>query len=113
MKRFIALLGLLSICASLVTADTYPRQPGIDALHYVFRLTLSDDSDEIVGEATIDLRFVKDGLTEFTLDLASVADGKGMTVSEVTSGGAPVRYTHQSDLLRITPATPPQAGERT
>jgi hypothetical protein len=35
-----------------LAADTYPRQPGIDALHYVFRVTLSDDTDEIIGEAT-------------------------------------------------------------
>ena len=45
----------LSLIVSNAVADTYPRQPGIDALNYVFRLTLSDDTDEIVGEATIDL----------------------------------------------------------
>src|ERR1051325_4905860 len=102
MKRLTLLFAALSLCAFSVTADTYSRQPGVDALHYVFRLTLSDDTDEIVGEATVDLRFIKDGQTEFTLDLTSVADGKGMTVSEVTSGGALLRYVHQSDLLRIT-----------
>jgi aminopeptidase N len=95
-----------------VSADTYPRQPGVDALHYVFRLTLNDETDEIVGEATIDLRFAKEGLTEFALDLASAAGGKGMTVSDVSSGGAPIQFKHQADRLVITLAAPPRAGER-
>ena len=68
--------------------------------HYVFRVTLSDDSDEIAGETTVDVRFVKDGVAEFRLDLASPADGKGMTVAEVASAGdAPVHYTHRADRL--------------
>ena len=43
------LLLTLGICAAL-HADTYPRQPGIDVQHYVFRITLTDDTDEIAGE---------------------------------------------------------------
>jgi hypothetical protein len=85
-----------------LSADTYPRQTGIDAWHYIFRLTLSDNTDEIVGEATAGIRFVKAGVSEVALDLASAAAGKGMTVSEVTSAGAPVRFTHQSDHLLLT-----------
>ena len=81
MKK-LAAMGL-AFCVSLVFADTYQRQPGVDVQHYVFRVTLSDDDDEIAGETTVTLRFVKDGLTEFWLDLASAANGKGMTVSEV------------------------------
>jgi len=50
---------LLTVGLPWAEADTYPRQAGIDALHYVFRLTLSDDTDEIVGEATVGLRFIK------------------------------------------------------
>jgi hypothetical protein len=40
--------------ASPSAADTYPRQPGVNALHYVFRLTLADGSREIaspIGES--------------------------------------------------------------
>ena len=106
-------LGFL-ICGAAVlrlAADTYPRQNGIDAQHYIFRLTLSDDTNEISGEAVVELRFVRGGVTEFALDLASEAGGKGMTVSEVTSAGAPVRFTHQSDRLAISLASPPPAGE--
>jgi aminopeptidase N len=111
-KQRALLCFCLSLFASPALADTYPRQPGVDALNYVFRLTLSDDTDEIVGEATIDLRFIRDNLTDFTLDLASVNGGKGMSVSEVQSGIAPLRFTHEADLLRITLGSPSKAGER-
>jgi aminopeptidase N len=73
---------------------------------------LSDASDEIVGEATADLRFVKEGVTQVTLDLASVSEGRGTSVTAVTSSGAGVPYKHESDRLTIALASPPQAGER-
>ena len=108
--------GLLCLCLGWVAwqglADTYPRQPGVDALNYEFRLTLSDDTDEIVGEATVDLRFTRDGLADFTLDLATVNGGKGMKVLGVEAGGAPLRFTHQADRLHITLASPARAEER-
>jgi aminopeptidase N len=100
------------LLAGPAAADTYPRQPGVDALHYAFRITLRDDSDEITGETTAELRFLKDGLTEFTLDLASTAKGKGMAVTAVTERGAPVPYAHESDRLRITLNPPSKSGER-
>ena len=42
----------LALCACLAFADTYQRQPGVDVQHYVFRVNLSDESDEIAGETT-------------------------------------------------------------
>jgi aminopeptidase N len=102
----------LALCVSWAFADTYPRQPGVDVQHYVFRLVLSDDTDEVVGETTVAVRFLKEGLTEFRLDLASRANGKGMTVSEVTSAGAPVPFNHQTDRLTLSLGAPSTAGER-
>ena len=64
------LLGLLLI-PCVLEADTYPRQTGVDAIHYVFRLALSDTSDEIAGEATITVKFVLDKVGDVQLDLAS------------------------------------------
>ncbi|HZM86964.1 MAG TPA: M1 family metallopeptidase [Blastocatellia bacterium] len=112
MMRTLCCCLYLSLLAPVVSGDTYPRQPGVDALNYVFRLTLNDNTDEIIGEASIELRFTRDNLADFTLDLASVNGGKGMTVSEVQSGGAALRFTHQADLLRITLGTAAKAGER-
>src|SRR5580700_12215519 len=105
------LVATLAVLASLAFADTYPRQPGIDVQHYVFRVTLSDDNDAITGETTVTVRFGKDGLTSFWLDLASAADGKGMTVSAVASGAAPVKYTHAADRLTLSLDPPSKAGE--
>ena len=104
-------LLVASLFTSLLCADPYPRQPGVDVQHYIFRVTLGDDSDAISGETTVTVRFVQDGLAEWALDLASPANGKGMTVTEVASNGAPVEYTHESDRLRIAIRPPSKAGE--
>lgn len=103
MARF--LLAAL-LCAIQLAADTYPRQLGIDAQHYIFKLTLSDDTDQIMGDATAEFRFVKDGVAEVALDLAA-----GMTVTEVSSAGAPLEFTHPSDRLQIRLASVPRFGE--
>lgn len=85
-------------------ADTYPRQPGIDARHYVFRLSLlTDDTNEIQGEAKVTLRVLTAGLREAALDLATPRpDGKGMTVSSVSIAAGPVPFTHRDNRLRLT-----------
>jgi predicted amidohydrolase YtcJ len=93
-------------------ADTYPRQPGVNAEHYVFRLTLSDETNEITGEATIDLRMLQDGLEAFDLDLTSPGtNGRGMAVMEVSSTNSRARYTHESNRLNILLEPPAKAGE--
>lgn len=105
------LLGL-SLSATPARADTYPRQPGVDVAHYTFRLTLADDSDEIAGESTADLRFTREGVKEVVLDLASAANGKGMTVADVTCDGKAVKFTHEKGKLRIALDPVSKAGER-
>lgn len=112
MKQLFWSLVAVLVVAISATADTFPRQSGVDAIHYLFHLTFNDETDELVGWATVDLHFVNDGVSEFTLDLASPADGKGMTVSEIISAGAALKYTHQADKLRILLDSPPRAGER-
>ena len=105
------LTALLVLAAAAARADTYPRQPGVDALHYAFRLTLGDETDEIVGETTASVRFLSDGVTEVVLDLASAAGGKGMTVSSAASGGEPVSFAHEGGRLRLSLAAPSKAGQ--
>ena len=106
-----ALFCAAQLCTVNVMADNYPRQPGVDVQHYTFRVTLSDANDEIAGESTAVVKFVKDGVTEVALDLASPANGKGMTVTEVSSGGAAVTYDHSADRLKIKLPAAPKAGE--
>ncbi len=104
-------IGAFLLCfTALAAADNYPRQPGIDVQHYVFRIALADDTDEISGDATVSIRFVQDGIASFALDLASPANGKGMTVTTVTGPG-PLTYTHRADRLRINLSAAPKAGE--
>ncbi|MEK7831488.1 MAG: M1 family metallopeptidase, partial [Acidobacteriota bacterium] len=112
MKTILLLFAALSISAAHAAADTYPRQPKVDALHYAFQLTLNDENDEITGEATITLRFTGAGVTEIALDLASASNGKGMTVAEVSSGGASVAFKHQADRVILSLSAPPPAGEQ-
>lgn len=92
-------------------ADTYPRQPGIDALHYVFRISLGDASDAIEGEATVRVRFASDGVGELFLDLASASGGKGMSVASVAHAGQAVRFEHRDDRLRLTVPAPARPGD--
>lgn len=107
---------LLAACvvlgaAAIARPDTYPRQPGIDALHYVFRLRITDASNEIAGEAAATLRITAAGVKEVSLDLASPSGGKGMMVSTVTAAGRAVQHTHEANRLRIPLPSPPAGSE--
>ncbi len=102
-RLFLALLVIPAVAG----ADTYPRQAGVDAIHYVFRLSLGDTSDEIAGEASVTLKFTADGLREVVLDLASANAGKGMTVASV----GPLPFTHAKDRLSVTLPAPSKAGQ--
>ena len=86
--RPVALLVVV-LATTTSVGDTYPRQHCVDAIHYRFRLTLGDETDDIAGEATVELRFVEEGVKGFALDLASAKSGTGMEVSGVTSGARP------------------------
>ncbi len=109
-----SLLSVALICLTLpspdAAADTYPRQPGVDVIHYVFRLTITDASNEIAGECTVTLRMAADGVREVFLDLESVAQGKGMTVSGVVGAAGALQDTHTAGRLRIALAMPTPAG---
>jgi aminopeptidase N len=94
-------------------ADGYPRQPGIDVLHYTFRLSVGDETDEIEADATVELVFVEGGQGSFALDLATprAPGGRGITVTSVTSETVPVEYSHAANRLVVTLPDPPRAGE--
>ena len=93
--------------------DTYPRRTGIDVENYRFELTLSDDTDEIVGRATVSIRFRANGVVALPLDLTGVDGmGRGMRVTSVTRSGAALDYTHEDDVLTIRLAESGRAGQR-
>lgn len=99
-RRAALVAAVCGLAVSVADADTYPRQPGLDALHYVFRLTLDDSSDAISGEATARFRMVSTS-NELFLDLIGASAGKGMTVKAVSVESQQVSFTHEADRLRI------------
>jgi aminopeptidase N len=106
------LICATAICANIAAfADTYQRQPGVDAVHYVFQLKLSDESNEIEGETTFTFRAKADGLDHLFLDLGSSLGTRGMHVSTVTEDGQRLEYTHEDDRVQIKLSKPAAAGE--
>jgi len=113
LRRLICTCAVVFVAIARVGADTYPRQPGVDAEHYVFRLTLlTGESNDIQGEAAVTLRMVTADVREMFLDLTSVTpDGKGMTVGSVSLAGQPVAFTHTANRLRLPVPSGARAGE--
>ncbi len=111
MKR---LFNLITACSLflfpiLSKADTYPINKKIDIKHYSFALTLSDNSDEIIGSSNITISFKQAGVQNFRLDLINQSierKGKGMMVDGVFMDKNPVSYSHQNDALIINLPSP-------
>ena len=98
------LLAVFAV-AVLPTVDDYPKNPHIDIERYVFDITLNDANDSLAASATIVAKFLADGITTLRLDLINSgydSAGRGMTVSQVTSGDRVLGFTHADDVLLIT-----------
>jgi aminopeptidase N len=100
-------LVLLLVCAlpSPGRADTYPRQPAIDVLHYDLQIELSDASDALRGTARIDARVRRDGTSVMALDL------EDMQVERLTVGGRRRTFEHRAGRLAFDLDRPYRAGE--
>ncbi len=110
-------LFLLTFCAPKVYAltDPYPKSPNIDAINYRFEFELSDDTDEILGRTTVDVRFLTEGIETLRLDLvkkSSALINKGMSVIRVESNGEQVVYRHENDVLLLTLPSPSSKNQR-
>jgi len=115
----------LSVSAALLVAtgltsavaDTFPRQPGVDVLHYRFDLVLSDETDVITGEATIDLRLLDSAVSDFVLDLIGEPSDDpttGMMVTQARWVGSEnsSAFSHEAGKLHVPLASPAQVGDR-
>ncbi len=114
MKYLLSFLLIIGFAISGFS-DTYPKNPGIDVINYVFKLELTDESDEITGEATVDVNFVVDGIKEVRLDLTNATvdlNGKGMKVERISSEGKPVEYRHENNAVVINLPAPSKAKHR-
>ncbi len=84
--------------------DPYPKNSKIDILNYIFEINLSDDTDEIICETTVDFRFLDSGIQKVRLDLINVSvkfDNKGMSVESVKSNKNQLKFTHKNDELWV------------
>ncbi len=112
--RIILVLPLWAF-AGFPIADNYPKNPNIDAINYTFRIELSDTTDEIKCEETIEIRYLADGVKTLRLDLVNVSatlGNKGMVVDKVISGGETLAYTHENDALIIELPSPSVSNQR-
>ncbi len=139
---WLTFFALAATAAPRLSADAYPRQPGIKILSYAFDITLNDANDEFVVVDTVEVQFVSAGVTAIELDLckfsaqprsatmangfadpcaepgggrgggAAPTGGKGMTISQVTSGAQALAYQHEQDRVRVTLPRACAAGER-
>lgn len=116
-KQILMLLLLIATCSlkGYTFSDPYPKNPKIDAINYRFEFELSDDTDEILGRSTIDVRFLAEGIKTLRLDLinkSSKLEGKGMDVSSVKSNGEAVDFIHENDALLISLPSPSVKDQR-
>lgn len=97
-----------------VFADQYPFNYHIDIQHYIFTLTLSDDTDEIIGTTSIKILFKSNDVSQFRLDFSNRTKerlGKGMEVSAIRSEDTKLKFRHQDDALVIKMDQPTNKGE--
>lgn len=92
MKTFFVLFAIL--ISSSVSAQHF------DVLHYKYEIVLSDESDKIIGKATVKTKMLTDSLS-LTIHLSRISNGKGMQVLRILSGREKIRYVHAGQMLTV------------
>ncbi|HBC78339.1 MAG TPA: peptidase M1 [Bacteroidales bacterium] len=101
MYKIFLVIILFNFSVPLKAEDGYKRNPLIDVINYTFRISLSDISDTIYGEASASLNFMGK-ISDMEFDLKSLRpDGKGMIVDSVVFSGERIKWTHSENTLRI------------
>jgi aminopeptidase N len=133
MRQSLAFFSVcITLCCSLGYAQTL-YNPHVNVLHYQFKLDLSDNTDEVRGEASIEVAFKTSNAASFQLDLIgktasekaasekaassiNTRSALGMTVLSVQEktvlGMQIVRFVQDSSHLTIFPAKAAQMQER-
>ena len=95
---------LLSLCLSTGTlAQNVKNYTQIDALHYTFDLTISDDNDKIIGKVNVLFRNKKESLETTYLDLNNTnEENKGMSVSQVLLNDKELTFMHRDGRLQFS-----------
>ncbi len=107
--------GFAAPAAAQDYTDSYPKNPGIDMLGYVFELTFTDESDVLTGVTTATARFPEPGQRELRLDLIQPVDsldGAGMVVARVERDGRALDFRHEDHQIFIDLRGAVPAGDR-
>ena len=101
--RFIYLFSLMFLPFCGISAqDTYKRNSNADVQHYRFDITVNDESNEILGQSFIKVKFDKE-IDTFALDLIGKSNQFGMEILEVLEDDVKANYTFQKDKILIIP----------
>ncbi|WKN43236.1 M1 family metallopeptidase [Tunicatimonas pelagia] len=75
----------------------------IDVLHYVFNVTVHDNSNEIKGDASIFAKLPPNQASPLILHLAGLDSSgtRGMVIDEVLFNNKPVTFTHKNHVLYL------------
>ncbi len=94
-------LTFLSFPGLSSAKDSYPRNQGVDVLHYCFYVNLNDTTDRITGRALITVRLTE-GTGSLDLDLIGKQDKvTGMVVDRVESAYGMLDFRHENNRIRI------------
>lgn len=113
--RFISYFLICFALPLIASADNYPKDHRIDILHYAFKINLSDSTDEIFSEASIDVKYLSAGVTVLRFDLIKATaslGNKGMIVEKVQSGGKALSFKHENNALYISLPTASQKDQQ-
>ncbi|NHA06150.1 M1 family metallopeptidase [Mucilaginibacter sp. HC2] len=94
---------ILSSALLILSIAAQAQVPGavIDVQHYNFALQLTDADNNIKGQATVEVKFLRNA-DAFNLDLVKKnSEGKGMLVSAVTENGKKLRFVQDSGAVKI------------
>ena len=97
---FFIILGIFLV-TSAMAQDVYQRSLDADVQHYLFNLSLNDNTNEIIGEAEISVEFKK-STDIFNLDLIGKTAVYGMEVIEVLENDEKTIYTYVDDKIMIS-----------
>ena len=95
--------------------DPYPKNPKVDVISYIFDIKLSDKTDEIICDESVDIRFLAKGIKKIRLDLVKSSkklENKGMTVLDVKSNDGSLEFLHDENELWIYLDKPSLENER-
>lgn len=112
MKRILIFCIMAVLLVATLFAQPFP-DPAIDIQQYAFKLEINDKNAEIKGEATVVVRFVKDGVPAISFDLVNQSSAtvkKGMKVTAIRHDSMEVAFTHRMNRIEIPQNPAPVAG---